>query len=117
MLPEFLDLHYVAEPTVVQYTRKCVEVTWYMCMQSQPMHLVTKVIRKSTFDTNLFSYYTVAGDKFDFVVWPAVVQGENERIIAKGVAQAMDYKNISLHSSANWSSRILITAINILEIL
>lgn len=54
MLPEFLDLHYVAEPAVVQYTRRCVEVTWYMCMQSKPMYLVTKVIRKSTFDTNLF---------------------------------------------------------------
>lgn len=101
VLPEFLDLQYVAEPTVVQYTRKCVEVTWYMCMQTQPMHLVTKVIRKSTFDTNLFSYYTIAGDKFDFVVWPAVVQGENVRIIAKGVAQAID--NSRSHSSLKTS--------------
>lgn len=101
VLPEFLDLHYVAEPAVVQYTRRCVEVTWYMCMQSKPMYLVTKVIRKSTFDTNLFGYYTIAGDKFDFVVWPAVVQGENERIIAKGVAQAMD--NNRSHSSMKTS--------------
>lgn len=97
VLPEFLDHQHVGNPVVVQYTRKCVEVTWYMCIQSPPMHLVTKVIRKSTFDTNLFGYYTVAGDKFDFVVWPAVVQGENERIVAKGVAQAMD--NNRSHSS------------------
>lgn len=68
-----------------------------MCIQSPPLHLITKVVRKSAFDTNLFSYYTVAGDKIDFVVWPSVVQGDDEKIISKGVAQAMD--NNRSHSS------------------
>ncbi|XP_062571369.1 uncharacterized protein LOC134233419 [Saccostrea cucullata] len=101
VLPEFLDVQYVNEPVVVRYTQKCVEVTWYMCIQLPQLHLVTKVIRKSTFDTKLFSYYTMAGDKIDFVVWPAVIQGENERIVSKGVAQALD--NNRSHSSVKAS--------------
>ena len=54
------------------------------------MFLITKVNRKDNFDSMRFRHYTKPGDKFDFVVWPALLLQENGPVVCKGVAQALD---------------------------
>lgn len=54
------------------------------------MVLVSKVNRKSPFDTNLFRFYSTSGDKYDFVVWPALLMYSEGPIIIKGLAHAWD---------------------------
>ena len=54
------------------------------------MALVSKIIRKSDFDSNLFRPYTKSGDKYDYLVWPALLLHENGPVVEKGVAQPLD---------------------------
>ncbi|OWF36478.1 uncharacterized protein LOC110441640 [Mizuhopecten yessoensis] len=90
ILPEFMDPTLYNNRHVLSYVKRCVEITWYMVIQETPMVLISKVNRKSQFDRNLFRYYSNQGDKFDFVVWPALLMYTEGPIIIKGFAYALD---------------------------
>ncbi|XP_060076953.1 uncharacterized protein LOC132556558 [Ylistrum balloti] len=90
ILPEFMDPTLHNNRQVLAYVKRCVEITWYMVIQETPMVLISKVNRKSPFDTNIFRYYSTQGDKFDFVVWPALLMYSDGPIIIKGFAYALD---------------------------
>lgn len=74
----------------MRYAERCVAVTWYMTLQDPPMLLVSKIVRKSDFDSDLFRPYTKSGDKYDFMVWPALLLHDNGPVVVKGVAQPLD---------------------------
>lgn len=61
-----------------------------MTLQDPPMFLLSKIIRKADFDSDLFRPYTKSGDKYDFLVWPPLVLHENGPVVVKGVAQPLD---------------------------
>lgn len=99
ILPEFVDTSIDKDRHVRNFAKACVQITWYMCIQDPPMHLVSKVNRKSDFDTNIFRFYTKQGDKFDFVVWPALLLHDQGPLVTKGVAQPYDPMNKSISGS------------------
>ncbi|XP_062569644.1 uncharacterized protein LOC134231683 [Saccostrea cucullata] len=70
------------------YARKCMELCWYMAVQSPPMVIVSAVQCKGPFDEKYYSRYTATGDLIDYVVWPCTLLHENGPVLAKGVAQA-----------------------------
>lgn len=90
ILPEFMDPTIYNHQKILDYVKKCVETTWYMWIQETPMLLVSKVNRKDPFDSNLFQFYTKAGDRYDYVVWPALLVQEHGPLVARGVAQALN---------------------------
>lgn len=61
-----------------------------MTLQDPPMFLASKIIRKSNYDSDLFRPYTKSGDKYDYLVWPALLLHENGPVVVKGVAQPLD---------------------------
>ncbi|XP_062610715.1 uncharacterized protein LOC134272507 [Saccostrea cucullata] len=70
------------------YARKCMELCWYMAVQSPPMVIISAVQCKGPFDEKYYSRYTATGDLIDYVVWPCTLLHENGPVLAKGVAQA-----------------------------
>ncbi|XP_061164192.1 reticulocyte-binding protein homolog 2a-like [Saccostrea echinata] len=70
------------------YAMKCMELCWYMAVQSPPMVIVYAVECKGPFDEKYYTRYTATGDLFDYVVWPCTLLHEKGPILAKGVAQA-----------------------------
>lgn len=90
ILPTFFEGNEYRNEFVVRYAERCVAVTWYMTLQDPPMLLVSKIVRKSDFDSDLFRPYTKSGDKYDFMVWPALLLHDNGPVVVKGVAQPLD---------------------------
>nr|XP_022321254.1 uncharacterized protein LOC111123295 [Crassostrea virginica] len=99
-----------------RFAAKCLEMCWYMAVQSPPLALVFDVKRLDPFNDKYFKKFVTTGDKFDFVVWPCILLHKNGPILAKGVAQAMRAdstkeifsgqvvnKQRSLHTTANGS--------------
>ncbi|XP_076103384.1 uncharacterized protein LOC143072374 [Mytilus galloprovincialis] len=90
ILPTFFEGKEYRNEHVVRYAERCIAVTWYMTLQDPPMFLLSKIIRKADFDSDLFRPYTKSGDKYDFLVWPPLVLHENGPVVVKGVAQPLD---------------------------
>lgn len=90
ILPTFFEGNEYRNEYVVRYAERSVAVSWYMLLQEPPMVLISKIIRKSDFDSHLFRPYTKSGDKYDFLVWPALLLHENGPVVEKGVAQPLD---------------------------
>lgn len=75
-------------PNVVAYTRKCVELTWLMCVQDPLVHLDAGE-EYQHFQANMYKAFTKHGDSVDYYVWPALFLHEGGPLLAKGVAQGM----------------------------
>ncbi|OWF37279.1 uncharacterized protein LOC110440377 [Mizuhopecten yessoensis] len=78
------------EPEIPAYVHKCAELCWYMAIQNPPLEMEWLVERGTPFDTELFSSYTLSGDKVDYVTWPVLYMGAGLTVMAKGVAQGYD---------------------------
>lgn len=90
ILPTFFDGREYRNEYVIRYAERCVSVCWYMCIQEPQMALVSKIARKSDFESDFFRPYTKSGDKYDYLVWPALLLHENGPVVEKGVAQPLD---------------------------
>ncbi|KAL3863843.1 hypothetical protein ACJMK2_005571 [Sinanodonta woodiana] len=87
VLPTFVDLEKYNSKSLFYFSRGCVEVCWFMCMQEPPMIFVGKVEQNSPLDTKSFRCYSRPGDKVDYLVWPALLLHERGPVVVKGVVQ------------------------------
>ncbi|KAK3602819.1 hypothetical protein CHS0354_026370 [Potamilus streckersoni] len=78
---------YLKKKQVEIYSKKCFQLCWLMSIQDPPVVLSKDPTRGSCFDTNIYRLFTHSGDKFDYVVWPALLLYNDGPIIVKGVAQ------------------------------
>lgn len=71
------------------YIWKCVELCWFMVIQSPPIYINTKwqSIPGELFNNDMFKFYAETGDKMDYVVWPTLFLKEGGPVLCKGVAQ------------------------------
>lgn len=66
----------------------CVELTWSMCVQDPPMVFIDKLDRGADFNSDQFRKFTRSGgNKFDYLVWPALRLYHNGPLIVKGIAE------------------------------
>lgn len=72
------------------YIRKCLYVSWMMCIQMPPMTMAEPAHCGATFCSTTYKQYTVKGPIVDYIVWPAVLLHENGPVISKGVAQGKE---------------------------
>lgn len=72
------------------FIEKCVELCWFFVLQTPPIviDLEFDSYKDKAFDKDRFDPFSSAGEKIDFVVWPALYYENNGGIIAKGVAKA-----------------------------
>lgn len=89
-LPEILRRHKCRNqrdlPVLLKFTRKCVELTWLMCVQEPPV-VLDSLDDYDKFDTNCYKAFTKQGKTVDYYVWPALLLHEGGPLLAKGVAQ------------------------------
>ena len=69
---------------MVKYGQKAVELTWWMCVQEPPVHMVST---KGQFSPEFYRAYTKSGKVPDFFVWPPLKLHEGGGILSKGVVQ------------------------------
>jgi len=69
------------------YSRKCVEITWFMNVQLPPMVIEKSPPRDSEFDIDLYSVYTIQGKLVDYVVWPVCRVEKDGLLLCKGILQ------------------------------
>ena len=71
------------------YILGCVELCWYMVLQTPSLYINTefKAAPGEQFNADLFKFYTETGDTLDFIVWPPLYRQEGGAILSKGVAQ------------------------------
>ena len=73
-------------PILLRFTRKCVELTWLMCVQEPPV-VFDSLDHYDKFDTNCYKAFMKQGKTVDYYVWPALLLHEGGPLLAKGVAQ------------------------------
>ena len=71
------------------YIWKCVELCWFMVIQTPPIYINTKwqSIPGELFNNDMFKFYAETGDKMDYIVWPPLFLKEDGPVLCKGVAQ------------------------------
>lgn len=69
-----------------RYAKRAVELTWWMCIQDPPVHMVTS---NTTFDPRLYKAYTKSGSKPEYFVWPPLKLYKEGDVLTKGVVQYM----------------------------
>lgn len=78
---------------ITQFVDKCVHITWYMAVQNYPIILDDSVSSGKEFD---FEHYDLFQDEkeseeatYDYLVWPALINAQNNTFLSKGVAEAL----------------------------
>ncbi|XP_060567831.1 repetitive organellar protein-like isoform X2 [Ruditapes philippinarum] len=79
--------NWVRKGELKQFTMSCIELCWFMHLQSPPVYLDATLVSGSTLDTNKYKPYTKSGKKIDFIVWPSLYLHKDGPILCKGVAQ------------------------------
>lgn len=69
------------------YTCKCLEICWYMAIQSPPVYLDFSYKKGNSFNKSVLKHYTRNGKIIDFLVWPATYLEKGGALLGKGVAQ------------------------------
>lgn len=87
VLPTFVDPTRYMCTQIQNFTRRCVEITWSMCIQDPPMCFIDRLDRGAKFDSDTFRKYNDGGNKFDYLVWPALLLHRDGPLITKGIAQ------------------------------
>lgn len=70
------------------FAEKCVEMCWYMAIQTPPMALMFDMRHMHPFDEKYYKKYMTSGDRYDFLVWPCTLLHKDGPIVAKGIAEA-----------------------------
>ncbi|KAL3878893.1 hypothetical protein ACJMK2_031221 [Sinanodonta woodiana] len=68
-----------------QFTDRCVEIAWLMCLQDPPMFMET--CRPGDVKSDKYKSYTRSGRVIQYCVWPCVLQYRDGPLMMKGVAQ------------------------------
>ncbi|XP_056013137.1 uncharacterized protein LOC125678320 isoform X2 [Ostrea edulis] len=71
------------DPQIVAYIDKCVELTWYMCIQDPPMHLHC-LHEKDTISRAEFAFHGRKGKTTSVCVWPALFLFRDGHLVTKG---------------------------------
>ncbi|KAL3878220.1 hypothetical protein ACJMK2_030587 [Sinanodonta woodiana] len=79
---------YLTEPVIQMFAAKCFQLCWLMSVQDPPAAFAELPAQGDEFDTNMYRYYTITGDKIDIVVLPALLLRENGPLVDKGIAQS-----------------------------
>lgn len=97
VLPTFIDPTKYSHRCIGNYTSSCVDLTWSMCVQDPPMVFIDKLDRGADFNTDYFRKFTRnGGDKFDYLVWPAIRLYKNGPLVVKGIAEPIKtVKNVT----------------------
>nr|XP_022327672.1 leucine zipper protein 1-like [Crassostrea virginica] len=74
-------------PEVTHYVDSCVEICWFMVIQSPPFYLSCIAPPGEMVDTSKYTFYRTSGRYVDFVVWPILFDREGGTVISKGVVQ------------------------------
>ena len=94
IIPTFIDPDRYFEREITVYTKLCVEITWYMCIQDPPMAFIDRINRGAEFETDYFRKFRGChGNKFDYLVWPALLMYKGGPLVVKGVAQPIKKKH------------------------
>nr|XP_034302259.1 uncharacterized protein LOC105348338 isoform X4 [Crassostrea gigas] len=72
---------------LTNYTCKCLEICWYMAIQSPPVYLDFSYKKGNCFNKSVLKHYTRDGKIIDFLVWPATYLEKGGALLGKGVAQ------------------------------
>lgn len=72
---------------LTNYTCKCLEICWYMAIQSPPVYLDFSYKKGNCFNKSVLKHYTRDGKIIDFLVWPATYLEKGGTLLGKGVAQ------------------------------
>ena len=67
------------------FIRKCIKLSWLMCVQDPPLVLSTET--PIEFRTTLFREYVTRGPYVAYVVWPILYLHEGGPVLSKGVAK------------------------------
>ncbi|XP_045204358.1 uncharacterized protein LOC123557139 [Mercenaria mercenaria] len=76
----------VDEENVDIYAAKCVEISWFMCVQDPPMVFQFDISNEEEL-RYVFRQFQEHGHQFDYIVWPAVRLFENGKLLEKGYAK------------------------------
>lgn len=76
-----------ADKHVRLYAMKCLELCWFMNIQSPPIYVDFKLNRGDPFRSNLYKAYVTSGKTVAFVVWPALFLCDGGNVLLKGVAE------------------------------
>lgn len=94
VLPTFIDPERYFEREISVYTKLCVEISWFMCIQDPPMTFIDRIERGADFEMDFFrKYKNCTGNKFDYLVWPALLLFEGGPLVVKGVAKPIKKKH------------------------
>lgn len=75
----------VDEENVDVFAAKCVEITWFMCVQNPPMVFQFEVNSDHELQY-VFRNFQEHGFQYDYTVWPAIRLSENGTLLNKGYA-------------------------------
>lgn len=73
---------------IKEYVIKCAEVCWHMVLQSPQLHMESCFEDEETFNTNKYKHYKTKGNKYQFIVWPALYLHKDGPMLSKGIAEA-----------------------------
>uniref|UniRef100_A0A194AN19 Mitochondria-eating protein C-terminal domain-containing protein n=1 Tax=Pinctada fucata TaxID=50426 RepID=A0A194AN19_PINFU len=73
-----------------KYTRKCLELCWYMSIQDPPIFMDFSAKSGANYDATNWREYTKKGTEVDFMVWPALFLHKDGPLLSKGVLQPKD---------------------------
>ncbi|CAC5390525.1 unnamed protein product [Mytilus coruscus] len=74
-------------PKVLDFTRKCAELCWFMCVNEPPLVLEYENIEGNPIDRSKFNLYDRNGSVAEYLVWPALLLHKHGPILAKGAVQ------------------------------
>ncbi|XP_063414156.1 uncharacterized protein LOC134696357 [Mytilus trossulus] len=80
-------------PKVLDFTRKCAELCWFMCVNEPPLVLEYENIEGNPIDRSKFNLYDRNGSVAEYVVWPALLLHKHGPILAKGAVQPLQLYN------------------------
>ncbi|XP_053391677.1 uncharacterized protein LOC128554418 [Mercenaria mercenaria] len=70
-----------------EYIEKCAETCWLMVIHEPPIHMKMDTKQGEKLDANLYTPYSVSGEKIDYLVWPPLFNGKGGGLLSKGVAE------------------------------
>jgi hypothetical protein len=75
----------IDEENVDVYTAKCIEISWFMCVQNPPMVFQFEVNNEEEL-RYLFRNFQEHGHQHEYIVWPAVRLFKHGKVLEKGYA-------------------------------
>lgn len=76
---------------ITKFVDKCVNIAWFIAIQSYPIILDDSVSRDKTFKYETYQPFDDDDDEdaavYDYLIWPALLNAESNSLLCQGVAQ------------------------------